>query len=104
MHAGGDSLSALLSEMSVRPPGGKPSAGHTGDAAAGLSDDSTPAHDLGVARKNEVLVQLPGVVQWHAEFVRHVLPLRLSVEHLWSGIGKTHIIKRCCALDILQVL
>ena len=38
MHAGGDTLSALLSEMSVRPPGGKPSAGHTGDAAAGLAD------------------------------------------------------------------
>lgn len=30
------------------------------------------------------------------------LQVRLSVEHLWSGAAKTHIIERCCQLDLLQ--
>ena len=103
---GGRSLAELLCELSVRPSSAESSDGHLGDEALDTSDKSTICSDLSdgsSTKKNQLLVQLPGVVQWHAEFVRHVLPLRLSLEHLWSGNGKTHIIKRCCELDLLQV-
>lgn len=40
--------------------------------------------------------------QWHAIFAKYVLPARATLEWLWDGDGKSHILERCGELDILQ--
>lgn len=94
------SVADVLSEMRSVPDA---------SGAARLMAESEVAGEAGdscveSARCNTVLVQLAGTLQWQAELMPCVLPLRLSIEHLWSGDGKTHIIERCCQLDLLQTM
>jgi hypothetical protein len=40
--------------------------------------------------------------QWGALFAPFVLPVRATIEWLWDGKGKSHILQRCGELGILQ--
>ena len=87
---GGVALQQLLDAMleQARPP----------VEAAAASATAAPA------AANVLSVQKPGSLRFLSDMARHVLPLRLSIEHLWSGEGKTRLIERCCQLDLLQVM
>ena len=56
------------------------------------------------AAGNRLIVERSGGVEWASEMAPCVLPVRLSIEHLWSGDAKTRLISRCCQLDILQCM
>ena len=53
---------------------------------------------------NRLIIDIAGSVKWADEMAMHVRPVRLSIEHLWSGDAKTRLIGRCCQLDILQCM
>ena len=68
------------------------------EAGAGTGSDEDGSAGCG----NRLVVEASGSFSWIRELAPCVHSVALSVDHFWSGEGKTRLIERCCALDILQ--
>ena len=95
----------LIEAMGLRSQGlAQPSQAPPSQAQPSLQGDLRDVEQALSVAGVRLEVSRVGSLQWSAELALHVHPLRLSIEHLWSGEEKTSLIYRCCQLDLLEAL